>query len=72
MSTKEVALLGDVSSISIMHVTIGLICATIVGSVILGGIKRIGNFTSLLVPIMAAIYVFLCIIYSYNKLRSSW
>lgn len=58
MSTKEVALLGDVSNISIMHVTIGLICAAIVGSVILGGIRRIGNFTSFLVPIMAAIYVF--------------
>ncbi len=58
MSTKEVYLLGDVSNISIMHVAIGLICAAIVGSVILGGIKRIGNITSLLVPIMAAIYVF--------------
>ena len=58
MSTTDVALLGDISSISIMHVAIGLVCASIVGSVILGGIKRIGNFTSFLVPIMAAIYVF--------------
>ena len=40
MSTKEVALLGDISNISIMHVAIGLICAAIVGSVILGGIKE--------------------------------
>lgn len=35
----------------------GLICATIVGLVILGGIRRIGAVSSLLAPIMAAIYV---------------
>lgn len=57
MSTYSVTLLGSESNISIMHIIIGLSCAAIVGSVILGGIKRIGNFTSYLVPIMAAIYV---------------
>ena len=31
MSTTDVALLGDISSISIMHVAIGLVCASIVG-----------------------------------------
>tara|TARA_Y100000389_G_C17430038_1_gene502007 strand:- start:241 stop:1821 length:1581 start_codon:yes stop_codon:yes gene_type:complete len=57
MSTYSVTLLGSESNISIMHIVIGLSCAAIVGSVILGGIKRIGNFTSYLVPIMAAVYV---------------
>lgn len=35
----------------------GLISAALVAAVILGGIKRIGNVTSKLVPYMAAIYV---------------
>jgi len=35
----------------------GLISATLVGLVILGGIRRIGRVTSLLVPFMGAIYV---------------
>jgi len=35
----------------------GLITATIIGVVIIGGIKRIGRVTSLLVPVMAAIYI---------------
>jgi len=35
----------------------GLLTASIVGVVIIGGIKRIGRVTSLLVPVMAAIYI---------------
>jgi len=35
----------------------GLFTATVVGIVIIGGIKRIGRVTSLLVPVMAAIYI---------------
>ena len=35
----------------------GLITATIVGVVILGGISRIGKVTSIVAPVMAAIYV---------------
>lgn len=35
----------------------GIITATIVGIVIIGGIKRIGRVTSILAPVMAAIYV---------------
>ena len=35
----------------------GLVLASLVGAVIIGGIKRIGNVTSRLVPYMAAIYV---------------
>ena len=58
MATSSITLLGSESNISLMHVIIGLSCAAIVGAVILGGIKRIGNVTSYLVPIMATIYVF--------------
>ena len=57
MATNSITLLGSESNISLMHVIIGLSSAAIVGAVILGGIKRIGNVTSYLVPIMAAIYV---------------
>ena len=39
----------------------GAILALIVGSVIIGGIKRIGAVTSKLVPIMLIIYVIACI-----------
>ncbi|MGD8729124.1 MAG: sodium:alanine symporter family protein [Gemmatimonadota bacterium] len=35
----------------------GLVTAAIVGSVILGGIKRIGRVTSILAPLMALVYV---------------
>ncbi len=35
----------------------GLITATIVGVVILGGISRIGKVTSIIAPVMAAVYV---------------
>ena len=35
----------------------GLTTMTIVGAVILGGIKRIGRITSILAPLMAAVYV---------------
>ena len=35
----------------------GLITATIVGIVILGGISRIGKVTSIIAPVMAAVYV---------------
>ncbi len=35
----------------------GLVTATIVGTVIIGGIKRIGAVTSVLAPFMAALYV---------------
>ncbi|WP_420457322.1 alanine/glycine:cation symporter family protein [Rubrivirga sp.] len=36
----------------------GLVTATIVGGVILGGIQRIGKVTSIVAPVMAAVYVF--------------
>lgn len=46
------------STFSIPTWVTGLITATIVGFVILGGIKRIGNVTARLTPIMGILYVF--------------
>ncbi len=40
---------------------VGIILAFLVGAVILGGIKRIGNVTSKLVPSMCVIYSLLCL-----------
>jgi len=60
---------------SIFQIIFGVIIATTVGMVILGGIKRIGNVTGYLVPIMAVIYVFaaLFIITSnYDKVGESF
>ena len=67
MSTTDVALLGDISSISIMHVAIGLVCASIVGSVILGGIKRIGNFYKFSCSNYGCNLCFLCLIHCNYK-----
>jgi AGCS family alanine or glycine:cation symporter len=60
---------------SIFQIIFGVIIATIVGMVILGGIKRIGNVTGYLVPIMAIIYVFAAlfiIISNYDKIGESF
>lgn len=43
--------------LSIQQVVNGVILATLVGLVIIGGIKRIGKVTGVLAPIMAVIYV---------------
>lgn len=39
-----------------------LVIATLVGFVILGGIKRIANFASYIVPVMALVYLTTCVI----------
>ena len=57
------------------QVIIGTILASLVGSVIIGGIKRIGQVTSYLAPIMAVIYVFssiLVLIYHADKIGESF
>ncbi len=41
---------------------IGLVMAIIVGVIIIGGIKRIANFTDKIVPLMTAIYVIACLL----------
>lgn len=43
-------------SVSIEHVINGVVIASLVGLVIIGGIKRIGNVTSILSPFMAVFY----------------
>ncbi len=45
------------SDLGIPTVITGLVCASLVAAVILGGIKRIGAVTSKLVPWMAALYL---------------
>ena len=45
------------SEFGIAHFVTGLITATIVGAVVLGGITRIGRVTAILAPLMAAVYV---------------
>lgn len=41
----------------IFRLALGFVIATLVGSVIIGGIKRIGHVASYLVPIMSVVYV---------------
>ena len=57
------------------QIIIGIILAALVGAVIIGGIKRIGQVTSYLAPIMAVIYVFssiLVLIYHSEKIGESF
>ena len=75
METTEITVLGSDSHISIMHAILGLVTASLVGMVIIGGIKRIGNVTSYLVPGMAAIYVFCAlfiVIDNYDKVGEAF
>lgn len=46
-------------STSVTSLIIGIICAVLVGLILLGGIKRIGKVTEKLVPFMALLYVLL-------------
>tara|TARA_B100000427_G_scaffold238711_1_gene201613 strand:- start:1802 stop:3748 length:1947 start_codon:yes stop_codon:yes gene_type:complete len=75
INTTEVTVLGTDSHISIMHGILGLVTASLVGMVIIGGIRRIGNVTSYLVPGMAAIYVFCAlfiVIDNYDKVGEAF
>ncbi|MDO4521782.1 MAG: sodium:alanine symporter family protein [Eubacteriales bacterium] len=49
------------SSMSLFNVVLGVILTALVGLVLLGGIKRIGNVTEKLVPFMAVLYIILAI-----------
>ena len=44
-----------------LKLVIGIVCAVLVGVVLLGGIKRIGQVTERLVPFMAVLYIILAI-----------
>ncbi len=60
--------------LSAQQVLNGIILATIVGMVIIGGIKRIGRVTGFLAPIMAVIYVAaasLILLFNYTEIGSS-
>ena len=60
---------------SFQQVLNGIILSAVVGLVIIGGIKRIGQVTGYLAPIMAVIYVIsavLILIYHYDKVISAF
>lgn len=54
--TLKHVLFGEFA-VSFQQILNGLIMATLVGLVIIGGIKRIGKVTGYLAPIMAAVYI---------------
>ncbi|MGM9936674.1 MAG: alanine/glycine:cation symporter family protein [Candidatus Ornithomonoglobus sp.] len=51
----------DDSSIKLVSLCIGIAVAVLVGLVLLGGVKRIGNVTEKLVPFMAILYIILAL-----------
>ena len=65
----------DSYNVSIQQIINGILIAGIAGLVIIGGIKRIGNVTSYLAPIMAAIYFLaavLILLFNLNDVPSSF
>lgn len=48
-------------SVGTLNLIIGIVLAILIGMILLGGIKRIGQVTEKLVPFMAAIYVILAL-----------
>lgn len=44
-----------------INLVLGIVIAIVVGIVLLGGIKRIGNVTEKLVPFMAVVYILACL-----------
>ena len=51
----------DASSVGTFNLVLGIIIAILVGTILLGGIKRIGKVTEKLVPFMALLYVTLAV-----------
>ena len=65
----------DLFQFSFQQVLNGIILSAVVGLVIIGGIKRIGQVTGYLAPIMAVIYVIsavLILVYHYDKVMSAF
>ncbi|MCF7822631.1 MAG: amino acid carrier protein [Candidatus Marinimicrobia bacterium] len=61
--------------VSIQQIFNGLMMATLVGMVIIGGIRRIGRVTGYLAPIMAAVYILaavLLLLANFNQLGHSF
>ena len=57
---QNYSLLPD-AAVSTFNLIVGIVIAVLVGLVLLGGIKRIGNVTEKLVPFMALLYVVLAL-----------
>ena len=57
ISTQTVNVVQTASSVGIPNVVTGLVVTTLVGLVVVGGIKRIAQVTSRLVPFMAVLYI---------------
>lgn len=55
--TNSVVSLLSMAGISVKPIVVGVILAILVGIVVLGGVKRIGQVTSYMVPFMAAFYI---------------
>lgn len=51
----------DASSVSVSSLIIGIIIAVLVALILLGGIKRIGRVSEMLVPFMALLYIILAL-----------
>jgi AGCS family alanine or glycine:cation symporter len=61
--------------LSVQQVINGILLVTVIGMVIIGGIKRIGHVTSYLAPIMAIIYVVaasLILLVNFDKIGASF
>jgi AGCS family alanine or glycine:cation symporter len=72
--TLDRSLFGIIT-FNFQQVFIGIILASVVGAVIIGGIKRIGQVTGYLAPIMAVIYVFasvLVLVYHSDKIGEAF
>lgn len=57
ISTQTVNVVQTAASVGIPAVATGLVLTVLVGLVVVGGIKRIGEVTSRLVPFMALLYI---------------
>jgi len=53
-----------------INLVLGIVLMAIVGVVLIGGIKRIGNVTEKLVPLMAVIYIVACLIVVFANITS--
>ena len=62
-SRQQLIQLGVISeqNVSTLNLVIGIILAVLIGLILLGGIKRIGQVAEKLVPFMAVIYIILAI-----------
>ena len=66
LNANTIFFLGQ--NVALSRLIIGIIVAIIVGLVLLGGIKRIGNVTEKLVPFMAVIYILAALIVIFGNI----